>query len=153
MAKSIADTSDKELQAQIEKHRNALDAAQRELDARKKKAKNEAAKATKKAVKQPPRPMTPMTKDYGVKDMVYPEGHPYAGKPVLYAGRGVVPEPLKAWMKSPEGIKWRDNKKNTTMLPLLVGIKVKGLDNEWTPEHRKEFWERVSERRLGRPKR
>lgn len=103
---------------------------------------------TKKAVKQPPRPMT---QNYGVKGMVYPEGHPYAGRPVLYAGRGVVREPLKAWMKSPEGMAWRDDKNNTTMLPLLDGIKVKGEDNAWTPEQRKAFWEKVLAARVGRP--
>lgn len=57
-----------------------------------------------------------------------------------WTNTGYVPKTYLPWMESEEGIKWRDDAKNTTRFPLHSSYTPKKTENQWTPELRKKDW-------------
>ena len=131
--------SDKELSDELAVVLARKEELEHEIARRAKEKKNDD-RAAKRALPKPPRPRRMV---YGVKGMVYPETHHMAGKPVEYAG-GTMPKPFKDWLQTPEAIAWRDDPTNTTMLPVITGITLKGDDTAWTPAKRKAHWDKIA---------
>lgn len=96
---------------------------------------------------------TPKTALYGVKGVMFSDTYSQTakrGQQATFTGSGPMPNPLKEWMKSPEGLAWSENPKNTTWLPLIEGAKPsKEEDNKVTPAQRKAKWYEWSVQKVG----